>query len=55
MASMELGEHVMSESAVACTQSHNDHLVISEKEVVCVLSVVAETIFSPTSPFFFHK
>ena len=28
---MELGEHVMSESAVAGPQSHNDHLVFSKK------------------------
>ena len=33
---MELGEHVMSESAVACPQSHNDHLVFS-RMFVCWL------------------
>ena len=34
---IQLGRHVMSGSAAACPQSHNDHLVLSRKEVVCIL------------------
>ena len=39
---MKFGEHVMSDSAVACPQSHNDHVVFSRKDVrvACILSVV---------------
>ena len=40
MSRVELGEHVMSEYAVACPQSHNNHLVFSRKQVVWILSVV---------------
>ena len=42
---LELGEHVMSESAVACPQSHTDHLVFSRKEVACcdVAGVISST------------
>ena len=36
---MKLGKHVMFESVRACPQCHNDHLVFSGEEVVCILSV----------------
>ena len=50
MTNMELGEDVMSESAVACPQSSDDHLVLIRKEVVCVLSVVIRMLLKPSSP-----
>ena len=40
---------------MACPQSHNDHLVFSRKEVVCILSVVKRVLLKPFSPLpFFH-
>ena len=50
---MKLGEHVISESAAACSQPHSDHLVFPRKEVsihpVCCNKDVAEaTLNSPT-------
>ena len=49
-------EHVMSEFAVSCPQSHNDHLVFSWKEVVCILSVVIlRMLLKPSYPLpLFH-
>ena len=49
MTNMELGKHVISESAVACPQSDNDHLVFSREEVVCILTVVMRTLLKPSS------
>ena len=40
MTNMDVGEHVMAGSAVASSQSHNDYLIFTRKEVVCILSVV---------------
>ena len=55
MTNMELREHVMSESVVSCPQSHNDHLVFSRKEVVCIPSVVVRMLLKPSSPLhLFH-
>ena len=47
---MEVGGHVMSESAEACTQSLNDHMIFSLKEVVCILSVVVRMLLKPSTP-----
>ena len=47
MTRMELGEHVMSESAETCPWPHNGHLVFSREEVVC--NMCAESIFSSAS------
>ena len=40
---------MMYESAVACPRSHNDHLVVSRKEAVCILSVVIRMLLKPSS------
>ena len=50
MTNMELGDHVMSVSAVACPQSHIDNLVFSRKEVVCIPSVVITMLLKQSSP-----
>ena len=55
MTSMKLGEYVMFESAVACPQPRNDHLIFFTKEVVCILSVIKRMLLKPSSPLpFLH-
>ena len=47
MTNMKLGERLMSESAVACPQCHNDHLVFCRKEhAVCCQKDVTKNISS---------
>ena len=48
MTNMGLGKHVLSESAVSCPQFHNDHLLLSRKEVVCILSVILKMLLKPS-------
>ena len=43
-----LDEHAMSEFAMACPQSHDDHLVFSRKEVECILSIVVKMLLKPS-------
>ena len=49
---MKLGEHVMYESALACPQSHNGHLVFSWEEVVFILSDEMRILLKPSLPLF---
>ena len=46
---MEFGEHVMSESAVACPQSHHHDLVFSLEEAGCRLNVLMRLLLKPFS------
>ena len=49
MTNMKLGKPVMSETAVVCVHSHNNHLVLSGKEIVCNPSVLVRTLLKPSS------
>ena len=49
MTNVELGVHVMSESAMVCPQFQSGHLVFSRKEVIYILSVVIRMLLQSSS------